>query len=121
MTKPYRIGFCPCCGKNIMIQDVDGSWNSFKPTFRQVDLAFENGPNVRTIMCSKCFENGFDKEELVDTITHEYSQACVPTVSRYIQSLGGIKNYTLARSFQGESVAKKKASPADTGLNKIHE
>lgn len=121
MTMAYRKGYCPCCGRDIMTKSPFGELSSFKPIFRQVDLHLEAGTKVRTIMCSKCFDNGFDKEALLATITHENSQACDRSIAEHIKSLGKIVDYRLAAGFQGTPVYKKN-TPADTAsLNQIHE
>lgn len=115
---PYKIGYCPCCTAPIMTADARGVYNAFKPTYRQVNLTFDSGGQVRTAMCSKCVENGFNKEKLIDTICHEGTEACNKKVSNHIKSLGCIKGYHLADSFQGNEPMKKKGkvSTADTGV-----
>lgn len=113
MVQPYKIGHCPSCGTNIMVRDTNRQWTSMKPNFRQVDLKFADGPPVRTIMCSNCYENGFNKSDLLATITHENSQACTEGVSNYIKSLGEIVDYSLAKGPQGVTIIKDKRT-ADT-------
>jgi len=75
MKLPYRLGYCPQCDTQIMVQDVDGKWNSFKPNFRQADMFFPDGHRVRTIICSECLKNP-DFEALMTAILHEDSEAC---------------------------------------------
>ncbi len=119
MVQPYKVGHCPICGTHIMVRDSSRKWSSIKSNFRQVDVKFGNGTIVRTIMCSDCFENGFDNEKLLATITHENSQACTEEVASYIKTLGDIKSRSLSKGVQGESIRIRKRA-ADTGLDKIH-
>ena len=114
MLQAYKVGRCPCCGVKVMVRDSNGIMNAFKPNYRQVDLVFGNGQKVRTMMCVKCFENGFDKAKLLDTITHENTQACNSTISEKIKSLGEITDAILAPTQVGFANIKQKRTTADT-------
>lgn len=70
----YRIGFCPQCGTQIMVQDVDGKWNSVKPNFRQADLTFSTGQKSRTIICDTCLATP-DLTTIYNSIIDPNSQA----------------------------------------------
>lgn len=71
----YKIGYCPQCDGQIMVQDTNGRWNSFKPTFRQAYLLFDDGFRVKTTICSTCIENP-DYQKLMDSIVSADSEAC---------------------------------------------
>lgn len=83
----YKVGFCPCCDHQIMVQDTNGRWNSFRPNFRQADLIFSTGQKVRTILCKGCLDET-DLQKFVDSILHKDSEACDEGVKNLIQSLG---------------------------------
>lgn len=83
----YRVGYCPQCGTQIMVQNTDGRWNSWKKNFRQGNIIFGNGTRVRTIICDQCL-NTPDLDKLVESITDRQSDACVESVALKIKSLG---------------------------------
>lgn len=83
----YKVGHCPQCDGQIMVQDTNGQWNSFKPSFRQADLHFKDGHRIRTTICEKCLQNP-DLEKLMDAITCEESEACDGNIKEEIKSRG---------------------------------
>lgn len=105
---PYKVGYCPSCGAEIMTKDSNGQFNSIKPIFRQVDLCYDSGQRIRSIMCESCVDNGFDKEKVLQAITCDASGAAGPSVRNYIKDLGPPSSYELANTFQGASIRKKK-------------
>ncbi len=48
-----RLGYCPQCEDQIMVQDVDGKWNSRKKNFGQAYVHFNNF-KIKTFLCTKC-------------------------------------------------------------------
>ena len=70
----YKVGHCPQCGIQVMVQDTNGRWNSFKSNYRQADLYFEDGHRVRTVICEDCLENP-DFQKIMDSLLHKDSQA----------------------------------------------
>ena len=70
----YTIGYCPQCGAQIMVQDTNGRWNSFKRNYRQLDMVFENGQKSRTIICATCAQAP-NAQVLIDSILAPNSQA----------------------------------------------
>lgn len=51
-----RLGYCPQCGDQIMVQDVDGRWNSRKKNFGQAYIHF-NTFKIKTFLCTRCAVN----------------------------------------------------------------
>lgn len=82
----YTLGKCPQCGDKIMVRDAAGRWNSTKPNFRQMDLVFENGQKMRTIICEGCSQAP-DYEKLMSAILHKNSKACSKKMKGYIENL----------------------------------
>lgn len=75
MTTPYRIGYCPQCGAQIMVRDAAGRWSSYKPNYQQIDLMFGDGLKMRSTICSDCMSNP-DYAKLKEAVLAEGSQAC---------------------------------------------
>lgn len=119
MVQPYKMGRCPVCGDKIMVRDSTGVLNAFRGNHRQIDLVFGNGQKVRTAICSICLENGFNKEELIDTITHEDSQACDSRVSNYIKNLGEVTDYYLSEKQATRKDTLKQGRTADTARTEL--
>jgi len=74
MIKAYKVGFCPQCGKNIMVADCKGYMTSMKVNFRQAELKFSDGHRVRLHICSDCLASP-DADTLMEAITHPGSRA----------------------------------------------
>ncbi len=81
----YKIGFCPQCDTQIMVADCKGRWNTIKPNYRQIDLTFDDGHRVRTIICKDCLEHP-DYDKLLEAITCEESEACTHDVKKMLQA-----------------------------------
>lgn len=81
----YRLGHCPQCGAQIVIQDTNRRWNSFKKNYRLADLIFDDGHRCRTAICNSCLENP-NFEKLIQSITCETSQACNEKVKTFLKS-----------------------------------
>lgn len=67
----FRMGHCPQCDAQILVQDTNGVWNSRMPNWRQADLVFEN-TKVRIPICVNCFGNP-DFEKILTAIVGEGS------------------------------------------------
>lgn len=74
MVEAYKIGFCPQCGTQIMVQDVNGRWNSFKPNFRTTKLVFNDGHYIKTNICASCLQD-IDEDVVFEALTHDESPA----------------------------------------------
>lgn len=48
-----RLGYCPQCGDQIMVQDVDGRWNSRRRNFGQAYIHFTSF-KIKTFLCTRC-------------------------------------------------------------------
>ena len=83
----YRMGYCPQCDAQVMVQDVMGQWNTFKPNYRQANLLYSNGHKVRTIICKTCLATP-DLKKINDAIVADDSQASSKDVLKYIKTLG---------------------------------
>lgn len=70
----YKIGHCAQCATQVMVQDSDGRWNSFKSNFRNADLEFIDGHVVRVPLCVSCLESP-DFEKIMDALLHDESEA----------------------------------------------
>ena len=68
----YRLGFCPQCNIQIMVNSPDGRMVGRTPIFREADLIFSDGSRVRTILCSNCLKN-INFEKLMSSILEEGS------------------------------------------------
>lgn len=102
----YHLGHCPLCKSQIMVQDSNRKWNSFKPNFRQVDLTFADGHRVRTILCSDCFAKEPDFEKLMESITCHHSEACHSKRKERIKARGMPVSWSLAPTIQGASLSR---------------
>ncbi len=71
---PYKVGYCCQCQAQIMVQDSDGKWNTFKPNWRQANLEFDDGHQVSVPLCAGCLEN-IDFAKIMEALTHQDSQA----------------------------------------------
>lgn len=84
----YRVGFCPQCQTQIMVQDSNGNWNSRKPTFRQAYISWGDSlSRVKTAICVNCLKNP-NLDTIIDSITHTESQAPSKQIIDYILSRG---------------------------------
>ena len=86
----YKIGFCPQCDEQIIVQDTKGQWNGFTPLHRQADLVFEDNTRVRTLICANCLKNP-NFEKLVSEILAPDSQACGDVVKDKIRAKGEVR------------------------------
>lgn len=84
---PYKIGYCPQCGTQVMVRDVGNRWSSYKPKWRQVDMIFDDGHKCRTVICSDCLKNP-DFKKLMEAILHDESQACSEKVKKNLKARG---------------------------------
>lgn len=74
MATPYKVGYCIQCHTQIMVRDTSGVYTSIKGNFRQVNLVFSDGHNIRVPICSKCL-NQIDYDKCFENLIHEDSQA----------------------------------------------
>lgn len=80
----YRIGYCPQCELQIMVQDTDGKWRPKPAVYANVDLKFEDGHRVRSAICRKCAESP-DYGKLMAAIFHQDSQACNEKIKEHLK------------------------------------
>jgi hypothetical protein len=73
----YRVGFCPQCDEQVMVQDTNGLWNSFKPSYRQAYLVFEDGHRLKTVLCVTCLYQP-DTQKIFEALTDPESMASTP-------------------------------------------
>lgn len=84
---PYRVGYCPTCDTQVMVRDTIGKWTTRKPNFREIDLYFEDGARIRSIICSECF-GAPDYEKLMGAMTHVESNAFPENIKPVIKKMG---------------------------------
>lgn len=103
----YRLGHCPLCGIQIMVRNPRGRWATFKPNFRQVDLNFDDGHRVRTILCADCFDKPPEFEKLMEAIICKKSEATREKGKERIKNRGLPKSWSLAPTIQGAALGEK--------------
>lgn len=67
-----QIGHCVQCSKQIMVQDTNGRWSTFKPNHREADLVI-NATRIRVHICEDCLEH-LDREKIISELIAEGSQ-----------------------------------------------
>ncbi len=98
----YQIGKCTMCDCQCMVADTNGRFNSFKPCMRQVDLVYEKGPRIRTILCEECMKAP-DFQKIYDELTHEGSQAGEFGIAA-LKKYGVPQSLTLSNGLQGRRI-----------------
>ena len=101
----YKVGFCNQCGTQVMVQDTNGLWNSYKPWFRQVDLKFSNGVRLRTVLCETCSASP-DYQKICDETIAEGSESTDAAIEA-IKKYGIPVSSFLAKTKQGIRLGEK--------------
>lgn len=110
----YRVGFCPCCDCQIMVQNSRGVWDSYKPNFRQADFVFKNGQKARTIICEECLNNP-NIERIFASYMAEDSEAFDEKTKVLVRSFGTPLKIELAvKARQGVRLPHSREASANT-------
>lgn len=100
----YRVGYCPVCGTQIKVQDENGRFVSIKPNFREIDMGFEDGGRIRTMICSDCLSAGPDYQEIMTALTGNDSEAFSESTKEKVKKRGFPTSWVLSKGRQGSSL-----------------
>lgn len=64
-------GKCPQCYAQIMVQDVNGRWNSRKKNFGQAYIHFKK-VKIKTLLCTECAKSP-DAKKIMSEVLNEKS------------------------------------------------
>jgi len=83
----YQMGHCGQCGIQIMVKAPNGTWNSRKPIYRNIDVKFADGHLMRAAVCSSCADAP-DYTLLMQNITCPGSDACSEEIKEELSARG---------------------------------
>lgn len=85
----YDMGHCRQTGKQLMVKDSSGRFNSIKPDAWEAELVFESGSHVRVLLCKEACDNP-DIEKIYENLLHPASGSFLgrPKAKEAVESFG---------------------------------
>lgn len=83
----YRIGYCPSCDAQIMVQDTNGSWNTWKANYANILLQFPDGHLMRMAICKTC-AIAPDVAKIMAAVTGDESNAAEKSIKNELKTRG---------------------------------